>query len=238
MAKRKTGEQWRTFLRWLGRTGNARLAARQAGMNVATAYDRKIKDDGFAAKWEAMRAKAKARPPSPQARTGKGADLVARKTRHGTQLIRAGLGRWSAKVEAAFRAALRRTGCVRAAARACGLSTTALYNRRANYPAFAAAWAADEAFAKERIPELLSAATIASLDPEIDEADLPRVNIDQAIAIARLKCGGGSERGRGRWIRRDPTVEEMRDEVLRRIAAIKRHREKGQDPAPPDGEGS
>jgi len=80
--------------------------------------------------------------------------------KHGTQLIRAAPGRWNAKAGAVFLAELRRTGCVRWAARACGFSTNALYKRRENYPEFAARWAA----AKERIPALLSAATIASLD--------------------------------------------------------------------------
>lgn len=228
MAKRKTAGHWKAFLRWLARTGNARLAARHAGMNVATAYDKRIRDDAFAARWAAAVAEARARPPSRKAMAKEGREVVLRRGKHGDKLVAAGPGRWNAKVEHSFRAALRRTGCVRSAARACGLSTTALYNRRSNYPEFAAAWAADEAFAKERIPALLSAATIASLDPEIDDKDLPRVNVDQAIAIARLKCReGGAARKRSRYAPREPTIEEVRDEVLRRIAAIRRHREKG-----------
>jgi hypothetical protein len=229
MAKRKTAEQWRTFLRWLARTDNARLAARHAGMNVATAYDRRIADDGFAAKWAAAVAEARARPPSRKARADKGREVVLRRSKHGDKLVAAGPGRWNAKVEHSFRAALRQTGCVRSAARACGLSTTALYNRRSNYPEFAAAWAADEAFAKERIPAILTAATIASFDPEIDGEGLPKVNVDQAIQIARLKCGeSGAARKRSRHTPPEPTIEEVRDEIKRRLTAIRRHREKGQ----------
>ncbi|HKR25464.1 MAG TPA: hypothetical protein VJS15_09410, partial [Allosphingosinicella sp.] len=91
-------------------------------------------------------------------------------------------------------------------------------------------WAEDLAVARERIPALLSAATIAAFDPEIEDEGLPKVNVDQAIAIARLKCGGGGGGAggrRGRWIRKEPSSEEVRDEVLRRIAAIKAHRQKG-----------
>jgi len=200
MAKRKTAAQWREFLRALGRTGNARVAAREAGMDVATAYDRRIKDDRFAALWDAALARGKARAAAGKARLKKavGTELVVRKTRNGTHLMRVAPGRWCAKTETTFLAELRRTGCVRRAAAACGLSTNALYYRRKTYAGFAALWAAAEASATERIPALLAAATIASLDPEIEGEDLPKVNVDQAIAISRLKGGGGdAERRRG-----------------------------------------
>jgi len=159
--------------------------------------------------------------------------LVLRRTRHGDKLVRAGAGRWNARAEAVFLAELRRTGCVRWAAAACGFSTTGLHKRRGIYADFAARWAAAEAEAKERIPALLSAAAIASFDPEVADADLPRVNVDQAIQIARLKCSGGAAGGGDRF--KEPPIEEVRDEVLRRIAAIRRHREKGKgrDEAPP-----
>lgn len=234
MAKRKTAEQWRTFLRWLARTGNARLAARHAGMNVAAAYDKRIADDSFAAKWAGAVEKARAKPPSRKASAGKGPDLVLRRTKDGDKLVAVGPGRWSAKIEAAFRATLRRTGCVRAAVRACGLSTAALYYRRNKYPEFAAAWAADEAFARERIPSLLSAATIASLDPEIEDEDLPRVDVAQAIAIARLKCGPGAAGG-GDAVP-EPPIEEVRASIMRKLDAIEAH-ERKQGATKEDGDG-
>ena len=238
MAKKKTAGELNGFLKALRRSGNIRLAAHEAGMDAGTVYDRRIKDPAFAARLKAALAAGKANAAAGKARRAtSNAPLVARKTRHGTQLVRAAPGRWSDEVEAAFRATLRLTGCVRAAARACGLSTNALYERRGNYPGFAAAWAEDEAVARERVPALLSAAAIASLDPEIEDRALPKVDVDQAIAIARLKCGGGAAGRRGRWIRKEPTSEEVRDEVLRRIAAIKAHRERGQNPPPFDGEG-
>jgi len=235
MAKRKTAAAWGVFLRALARTGNARAAAAEAGMDVGTAYDRRIRDAGFFAKWVEAVAKAKAvaakkaRPlhhasHGPPPRSGE--ELIVRRTKHGDKLVRAGAGRWNAKVEAIFLAGLRRTGCVRWAAQACGLSTNALYNRRGIYADFAARWAAAEGEAKERIPALLSAAAIASFDPDVEDEDLPRVTIDQAIAIARLKCSGGAARGHAI---EEPPIEAVRDEVLRRIAAIRKHREKGAD---------
>jgi hypothetical protein len=228
MPKRKTAAAWRTFLRTLARTGNARVAACAAGMDVATAYDRRIRDPAFPVRWVEALAKAKSRPsPRPSPRSGRGSpELVARKTKHGTQLIRAAPGRWNAKAEAVFLAELRRTGSVRRAAQACGFSTNALYKRRENYPDFAARWAAAEAAAKERIPGLLSAATIASLDPDVVDADLPPVDIDQAIAVARLKCGPGAAGRRGRFARPERPIEEVRASILRKLDAIEAHEKK------------
>lgn len=239
MGKRKSAADWRAFLRGLARSGNARLAAREAGMDVGTAYDRRIKDDRFAARWEVELAKGKARAAAGKARlSGAKAELVVRRSKRGTQLVRVGAGRWHDKAEAVFRATLRRTGCVRAAARACGFSTTALYKRRENYPDFAAAWAADEGFARARLPGLLSAAAIATLDPEIEDPDLPRVKIGEAIAIVRMKCGGAEKAASARYKKPEITIEQARDELIERIAAIKRHRARtGEAPPPlPDGD--
>ena len=151
---------------------------------------------------------------------------MLRRTKHGDKLVRAAPGRWNAKAEAVFLAELRRTGCVRQAARACGLSTSALYKRRENYPDFAARWAAAEAVATERIPALLSAATIASLDPEVADAELPPVDIDQAIAIARLKCGPGAAGRRGRFARPERPIEAVRASILHKLDAIEAHGKK------------
>jgi hypothetical protein len=230
MAKRKTAAAWRRFLRVLARTGNARAAACAAGMDVGTAYDRRIKVPAFAARWVEALAEAKARGPlhhgshGPPPRSGE--ELVLRRTKHGDKLVRAAPGRWNAKAEAVFLAELRRTGCVRRAARACGFSTNALYKRRENYPDFAARWAAAEAAAKERIPALLSAATIASLDPEVADADLPPVDIDQAIAIARLKYGEGAAGRRGRGARPERPIEAVRASILQKLDAIEAHEKK------------
>ena len=232
MAKRKTAAAWRRFLQVLARTGNARVAAGAAGMDVATAYNRRIGVPAFAVRWTEAAAEAKARPsPRPSPRDGRGSpELIARKTKHGTQLIRAAPGRWNAKAEAVFLAELRRTGCVRQAARACGFSTAALYKRRENYPDFAARWAAAETAAKERIPGLLSAAAIASLDPEIEDEDLPPIDVDQAIAIAQLKCGAGAGMGaagrRGRFARPERPIEAVRASILRKLDAIEAHEKK------------
>jgi hypothetical protein len=107
--------------------------------------------------------------------------------RHGVQLVKASAGRWSARREALFLAGLRRTGCVRSAAAACGLSTNALYKRREKDDDFRMRWREAEQGADERIPGLLTAAAIAALDPEIDDSELPPCSVREAIHICRMK---------------------------------------------------
>ena len=256
MAKRKKRLRWRSaFLRVLGETANVRQAAREAGIDHRSAYDLRKRRPAFARAWARVLRIADARaeqakdqplhhpvpPGGPPPRGKLGEELVVRRSKRcGTQLVKAGPGRWSGKAEREFLAELARTACVQSAADACGFSTTALYNRRAAYPDFAAKWAATEALAKERLPGLLVAASIASFDPEVAAEGLPPVNVDQAIRIAQLKCGGGEKGGRRRApaARREPSIEEVRDEVIRRIAALRRRQQKNDPKLPPlDGEG-
>lgn len=240
MANRETGvgarraaPAWRrAFLRALARTGNVRLAAREAGVTHAAAYLARQRDAAFAARW------ARVVGSGPRLRSGRAVgggdneprlrprraggersgagtdvnvaanggaaigvsgDLVPRQSANaGMQLVRAGKGRWSRKAEGTFLAVLADTACVRRAAEAAGFSTTALYKRRAAYPDFAARWAEAEALALERIPGFLARAAIATFDPVTAAAEQPRVSIDQAIAISRLKGGPARQAGHGR----------------------------------------
>jgi len=73
---------------------------------------------------------------------------------------------------------------------------------------------------------LLSAATIASLDPEIDDEDLPRVNVDQALAFVKLKCGEGGAGRRRRPVKPERPIEEVRANILRKLDAIEAHEKK------------
>ncbi|HEX8213995.1 MAG TPA: hypothetical protein VF582_00820 [Allosphingosinicella sp.] len=232
MANRPKAAAWRArFLRFLRATGNVRESAEAAGIDPGTAYNHRTKDVGFALRWEEARAAAKAagkaRPPG-RRRGASGGELVARRSkRHGTQMVRAAPGRWCARVEKTFFAALGRTGCVTGAAAAAGISTTALYERREAYPEFDERWRTVEAEASERLPGLLTAATIASLDPEAEPdaagGRLPEINVDQAIAIVRLKGGGGggaAQRDGGRGRRPRVATNAEVDAALARELAI------------------
>jgi hypothetical protein len=202
MAARPRPQIWRkVFLRALARTGNVRAAAADAGVNTETAYNHRAKDPAFGKAWAAAAAKGKTAAAKDKARRASGAgELVLRRTRLGDQLVRVGAGRWSRRAEDVFFAALERTACVREAAAACGFSTNALYARRGAYPEFAVKWARVLAAAKAQIPDLLAAATLASLDPEAAPrrglGRLPKVNVDQAIRISAMEEKKRERRGR------------------------------------------
>jgi hypothetical protein len=162
--------------------------------------------------------------------SGARADLVLRHSkRHGAQLVKAGKGRWSAKAERAFLATLGETGCIRRAARAAGFSTTTIHSRLNKYPAFAEAAQAAIGMARWDFQSMVLSAGIATFDPaaaDVDEAR-PRVTVAEAIAFLKLTP---SAKGTGKGKRlpiEEPSIEEVRDEVIRRIAAIRRHRDRG-----------
>jgi hypothetical protein len=237
MAKRKRVPAWRkAFLGVLRRTGNIRLAALQAGADKGTAYAHRARDPGFAARWDAARAKGKAAAAAGRkAPLGKvSVELVLRNSKRGPKYVRAAEGRWSPAIEDRFLAALERTGCIRWAAAAAEMSTTTIYYRRRRYPDLAARMAAAEARAKDSIPGYLTAATIASFDPEIEGEGLPPVNVDQAIAIVKLKCGPGSAGGRDAVP--EPPIEEVRASIMRKLDAIEAH-ERKQAARKEDGDG-
>jgi hypothetical protein len=235
---------WRApFLRALKATGNVRASAREAGVDHGTPYNHRLKDRGFAGQWERALAKRKGTPSRASGRGSEGDDLVLRRSkRSGAQLVKAGKGRWSAKAERAFLASLGETGCIRRAARAAGFSTTAIHNRLNNYPGFAEAAQAAIRQAKADLESMVLSAGIATFDPAAaataaDEDDTrPRVTVAEAIAFLRLNAsakggakGGAKGAANGRRPIEEPSIEEVRDEVLRRIAAIRRHRDGGRE---------
>jgi hypothetical protein len=242
MAGTKKSPQWRkVFLSALARTGNARASAVEAGIDVRTAYDHRIKDAAFAARWAAALAKFKARPAGRGGKPGKTGELVLRRTRHGDKLVRAAPGRWCARVEGTFFDTLELTGCVWTAAAAAGISTQALYERRKAYPEFAERWDEIVARAAQQLPGLLQTAAVVSLGPDAGagagagrggkrrgRGRLPRVSVDQAIRISRLKGPGAGERRRGGIgpDRRVASIEELQAELMKLLGMMNRRNRK------------
>lgn len=215
-------------MRALARGGNVRGAAREAGVDHGTAYDHRKLDAGFAKARERALARRGSRPstrPSPaKGRGGSGDDLVLRHSKkYAPQLVKAGPGRWLQKAEGVFLGQLRATGCIRRAAEAAGFSTTALDYRRKKYPAFAARWDGAVEEAKVQLHSLVVAAGIAAFDPGAAAGDVPKVSVAEAIAILRLK-GAPSAGVPGRSVPEEPSIETVRDEIMERLAAIRRHR--------------
>ena len=231
--KCKAPPRWRApFLRALKATGNAREAARAAGVDHSLAYYHRRRDAAFAAEWEAALASAgdaSADSGPRSAGDAVGAELVLRRSkRRGDQLVRAGPGRWSEKAEGIFLGVLARSANVRRAAAAAGFSTNALYYRRETYPGFAGRWDRALEQSKVHLRGLVISSGIATFDPEsADEAGaLPKVTVAEAISILRLKDGGPAGAGAERGLRYgppEPSIEEVRASVIRRLDAIEAH---------------
>lgn len=249
MAHRKAqAGKWRKrFLAGLARTANARLAARMAGVDHSTAYQLRQRDPGFAADWVRARdwgrarVKAEGRPVFPggrprQARAGEAPEdmraLVVRASkREGSQIVRAGEGRWSPAAESDFFAWLAAGFGVGHAARQIGFSTNALYQRRLRDPDFAARWAKLREEGLARNDGLLIDSVPRTLDPEVMAAaeDLPRPTIAEAIQIQRLyrrDPEGGGPRGRSGWPGRRRSLDEVHESILGKLSAIARVRDK------------
>lgn len=220
----------RVFLGTLARTGNVRLAAARARVDPGTAYDLRQRDAGFARAWERARRWGQARIAAgavdPEEAAGPLTVRVSKK--EGAQLVRAGKGRWSGETEAAFLGHVASTGVYRQAADAAGVSRAALHYRRKRYPDFDARCRKAKAIGCERVNLLLIDAAEAALDPGLvpEALGLPRVTVAEAIAILKVnRFGAGAGTGPGRAIvKEEPAIEAVRDEVLRRIAAMRRHR--------------
>lgn len=146
-------------------------------------------------------------------------------------IMRTGPGRWSAAKEALFLAELTATANVKAAARAAGVSTVTVYNRRKLWPAFKAEWDAAVAEAIARLDTLVVCAATTTLDPEpLPERayQATEMSMEQAIKIwlaLNARERSGRKRRLGGPPRREPGIEEIRQEILRKVAAIKRARQ-------------
>ncbi|HEY6047975.1 MAG TPA: hypothetical protein VIV07_02910 [Sphingomicrobium sp.] len=194
------------FLRALERTGEARTAAEDAGIDHTTAYQQRRMHPDFALAWEqALEAHAAAkkraeadRPLSlpslrngcPSPADGGGADgeeLIA----SGNQLKRASGERWGKKKEQAFLAELAATGNLKRSCKAVGISYEAVHKRRRKDARLDAACTAAIEACRARIPEFLASAAAATFDPdalpEPEANPLPKVSISEAIKIGQMK---------------------------------------------------
>ena len=158
MLTRAQALQNRAFLKVLRKTGNVRLACREAGLKYATMQNRRAKHPGFALRWDAALAFAWARlnsvgkrgpstasgPPPLESqgrragfRTQGGEMVICRRNDGKLQMRRAQPGKLTIEAEQAFLAALSATCNIRLAAAAVGAAAHAFYRRRKKSSAFA-----------------------------------------------------------------------------------------------------
>ena len=254
--RRGAGQAWRrAFLRELARSGNVAGAARACGLDPSYPYQFRRRNAAFAASWERAVAAARERLSSETPLRDGGCaassavpederrgrrrpilrpDEIVRNCKAGRpKIVRVRQGRWSAKVEAAFLAELTATANVNAAARAAGVTPQCVYLRRKHYPAFKAEWDAAVAEGFARIETLVVCAATTTLQPEpLPERawEEPRMSMELAVKIWLTHRAGGPgahKRRLGGVARREPDIEEVRQEILRKVAAMERAEAEG-----------
>jgi hypothetical protein len=243
----KKAPRWTVaFLRALERTGEARAAAVDAGVDHSTAYARRRSHPDFAHAWAAAleaHAAEKARVdaeeiealqrapstihssvdgPPPHA----GEELVG----VGSRMKRAGNGRWSQAREKIFFEELAATNNVRRSAAAAGVSANAVFARRLKHPVFAAKWDAVARTASAAIGMHLLEESRKSFDPdELDTGDVtPKVTVAEAIRIVQLhgtktqkeELLGDPFREQAASMREDE-VAEIRERLIRKLRRMR-----------------
>lgn len=223
-----SAERRAAFLAALARSGNVRTAARAIGITHNAAYAKRRADAAFASCWKsAMRQSGKRLRAPGDAPPG----LAIRRNCKGRMQIRTARdNEWCAERDDEFLSALSATGNVSASARAAGFQPHSAYARRGRFPAFGEQWEAALEEAAARLEWLvIKHATDALRPPRVDgdaaAAALPPP--DPEIALNILKYRAAQKAGtlkRGGKQRREPSIEEVRDSIRAKLAAIRRHR--------------
>jgi hypothetical protein len=239
--RRLTAEERGRFLEVLGETGNRTAAAEAIGVEPRLMDQRREHDPELGREWRAAEEAAHrrlsgAKGPFDCRPIGK-LNMIRRGKRGRLQMVAAGEGRWNAEVERRFHEILRACGSVRAAAQAVGFSESAVWERWRKWPAFAEALerVLDEA---ELALQFRIASMGSNVVPSEDEApgtaasNAPAVAplpFDPDFAMRFLKWREEKRRGRGRRGPRSkpPSIEQVTEKIVRRVEAIKRHRQRG-----------
>lgn len=222
------------FLHVLARSGNVVRAGGEARASRCWLYGERRGDAGFARAWDAALDAARATIGSEIDAGSAGAGRWLRRLRGIAQEARSREGEWSAECEAAFLTALAGEPHVMRAAGATGMSPQACYRRRRLFPGFARAW--DAALGEGRAAldaKLLRQAANGTRDDGrggrvIAEADEDRAIEDPgfALGVAKLQAALAERRARETAAAaEEEPIEVVRDEVLRRLTAIRAHRE-------------
>lgn len=238
---RFTALRRQTYLEVLAETGNKRAAAEAIGFRRNRMDGIRKRDPAFAADCEAalLAADARLKGAEWQFEGVEGPEFqTLRQCRNGrVQIIAVGPGRWSKRIEDRFLAMLSQCGNVEASARAVGFAGTDIFRRRRQWPGFdrRMAEALDEADVRL---EFRLACHGNTVPPEGDApVGCPEVPFDPEFALKYLKWRQEKKAGRGRRGRvpTPPSMESVTEKIVRRVEAIKKHRERGGLPPVPDG---
>lgn len=241
---RLTVEQRARFLQVLRETGNRKAAAAAIGVEPRLMDQRREHDPELDRDWEeaaeaAHQGLSEATGPFDCPQGGR-FNMIRRGKQGRLQRVAAGDGRWTAGVEKRFLAAVRHFGSVRAGARAVGFSEGAIWDRRRKWPAFAEKLeqVLDEAELELEFRIASMGGNVVPADDGADDGAEPEESeaapahtlpFDPDFAMRFLKWREEKRRGRGRWAPRakPPGIEQVTEKIVRRVLAIKRHRERG-----------
>jgi hypothetical protein len=222
--------KWRrAFLRALSQTANVTLSAQLAGVDKTTAYHVRKRSLLFARLWEQAKADGRAAIDSgaalPDARELVQRPLSIRHSKHGKPcILAAGEGRWSDIVETEYLAQLAASANFARAAAAVGFSTVAISNRRMKDAGFAARCKAALEHGYLRIEAALIHSAVASMEglPVDDDSPIPQMTPAEAMNLIKLHryAVHGGKPQRYDWRAKEPDIEEVRQEILRRVTAI------------------
>ena len=236
-------ERREAYLENLRRTANHAAAARAAGITDGGARRFRRREPGFEALCVEAEAEAQRRlagAESPYDGTREGAFESIRRGADGKLKIQAqGRRRWSTKAEDIFFDALRECGNISASARAAGVSREAVWKRRREWPAFARRFeeTMEEAeivleyrvaclgtnWSVEAQPREAANDNEAEAPPSQASAE-PSTAFDPELAIRFLKWRAERKRGQTGAMAALPPAEEVRERIVRKVAAIKRHK--------------
>ena len=141
------------------------------------------------------------------------------------QIARARVGQWSPRAEERFLAALTASCNVKAACAAVGLSPASAYNHRLRWPGFARRWdaAIEVGYSQLELALIEAGCNLFSGAGLAEVAPLAGMTVAQAIHLLHMHKHAARGLGKRPGLPpREPDIEEIRAEVLRRIAVMER----------------
>jgi transposase-like protein len=228
-------------------------AARAAGVHVSTLYRWRRQVVGFAEAWDAAAAKSS------------GPVLIAAGNGRALQKRRSRRVRFTCARKEAFLAHFARTCDAEAAAAEAGVCHSTVYKHLRADSAFAEAWqeamemghqllraelVAEQMAARARYKKVpVAARRAADAGAGSGQADAEAAGRDFERGLKLLESwqrredsaarrAGRNGGGRPKWWDEEPPDEEMQAEILRRLAAIRRHRQAQAGEAGDDGSGA
>ena len=234
--RRLTQARRKRFLEVLAQTGNRRMAAEAIGFEPRSMDQRRRYDNLLDRQWRDSAAQADRRLAGIEGPyDGAAAPMVIKRGPNGRlQLQKAGEKRWSKAVEDRFFATLGVCGNIAASARAVGFSQSCIDQRRRKWPDFARRLeeALDDAEVEIEFrvaAEVSGKRAEAAMDPD---AAIEPGPLDMDAAMRFLKWRQEKKAGRGRRgrIPAPPSIEEVTERIVKRVKAIKRHRQRGGEP--------